>query len=82
MVNSGTTNQLVNDNIHNFSIKAINISSSVVLRNYHAQMGVNDARVICNASQIPVLLKELLAEGIDVTSCTPELSLEQLVNTL
>jgi ABC-2 type transport system ATP-binding protein len=81
MVNSGTTSQLINNNIHNFSITAINISSSVVLRNYHAKMGVNDARVVCKASQIPVLLGELLAEGIDVTSCTPELSLEQLVNT-
>jgi hypothetical protein len=53
----------------------------MVLRNYHAEMGINDARVICNANQIPMLLKELLAEGINVTSCTPELSLEQLINT-
>ena len=81
MVNSGTTNQLVNNYIHNFSITATNISSSIVLRNYHAQLGANDAHVVCNANQIPVLLRELLAEGIDVTSCTPELSLEQLINT-
>lgn len=44
-------------------------------------MGINDARVFCKASEIPVLLGDLLAEGIKVTSCTPELTLEELVNT-
>ncbi|MFD1256379.1 ABC transporter ATP-binding protein [Mucilaginibacter terrae] len=81
VVNSGTTNQLVNNNIHQFSITAVNIASSIVLKKYDARLGVNDARVICNANQIPTLLSELLAEGIHVTSCTPELSLAQLVNT-
>ncbi len=80
LVNSGTTSDLINSNIDHFSITAVNISQSAVMKKYQAQMGVNDARVICNASQIPVLLGELLAEGIVVTSCTPELSLEQLVN--
>jgi ABC-type multidrug transport system ATPase subunit len=81
IVNAGTTGQLINNHIHNFSITAQNIASSLVLQKYRAKMGINDAKVTCNAGEIPGLLNELLAEGIQVTSCTPELSLEELVKT-
>lgn len=80
IVNSGTTEELINHHIHNFSITAQNIASSKVLTKYNVKMGINDARIICNANEIPALLTELLAEGINVTSCTPELTLEELIN--
>jgi len=80
LVNQGTTAQLINHHIHNFNITAANIGSSVVLKNYQPVMGINGASIVCNADEIPAMLSQLLAEGIQVTSCTPELSLEQLVN--
>ncbi|WP_345954092.1 ABC transporter ATP-binding protein [Mucilaginibacter sp. PAMB04168] len=79
MVNAGPTNQLINDNIKHYSLTGPNLAASQALKNYDVKMGLNDARVACNAMQIPKLLQEILAEGIQITSCTPELSLEQLV---
>lgn len=79
IVNAGTTVQLISEHISNFSITAENISSSAVLKNYRATMGINDAKVRCHAKDIPMLLQALLAEGIAVTACTPELTLEQLI---
>ncbi|WP_345949913.1 ABC transporter ATP-binding protein [Mucilaginibacter sp. PAMB04274] len=79
MVNAGPTNQLINDNIRHYSLTGPNLVTSQALKNYDVKMGLNDARVACNAMQIPKLLQEILAEGIQITSCTPELSLEQLV---
>jgi ABC-2 type transport system ATP-binding protein len=82
IVNSGTTNQLINRHIRSFSITATNIAASVTLKSYAVKYGINDARVVCEASQIPTLLKQLLAEGIEVTSCTPDLTLEELTQPL
>lgn len=79
IVNSGTTMQLINAHIRSFSISAANISSSAVLKNYKITMGINEAKVLCDARDIPALLQALLAEGIAVTGCTPELTLEQLI---
>jgi ABC-2 type transport system ATP-binding protein len=82
IVNSGITNQLINRHIRSFSITATNIAASVTLKSYAVKYGINDARVVCEASQIPTLLKQLLAEGIEVTSCTPDLTLEELTQPL
>jgi ABC-2 type transport system ATP-binding protein len=82
IVNSGTTNQLINRHIHSFSITANNIASSVTLKSYAVKYGINDAHVVCKASHIPALLQQLLAEGIEVTSCTPDLTLEELTQSL
>jgi ABC-2 type transport system ATP-binding protein len=79
IVNSGITNELINRHITSFSITASNISVSETLKNYAVEMGTNDARVVCDAEAIPSLLKELLKEGIEVTACTPVLTLEQLI---
>jgi ABC-2 type transport system ATP-binding protein len=79
IVNSGITNELINRHITSFSITASNISVSETLKNYAVEMGINDARVVCDAEAIPSLLKELLKEGIEVTACTPVLTLEQLI---
>jgi ABC-2 type transport system ATP-binding protein len=79
IVNSGATNELINAHITSFSITASNLSSSVILKRYNVEMGTNDARVVCEAKDIPTLLTELLKEGIQVTACTPVLTLEQLI---
>ena len=81
IVNSGNTNQLISEYIHTFSITANDLISSKTLQNYQVKYGINDAKVICHAKEIPVLLQNLLNEGIAVTACTPELTLEELINT-
>lgn len=79
IVNSGITNVLINQHITTFSITASNITLSASLKNYAVEMGTNDARIACVAKEIPALLSELLKEGIEVTACTPVLTLEQLI---
>ncbi|CAM4404700.1 ABC-2 type transport system ATP-binding protein/bacitracin transport system ATP-binding protein [Pedobacter westerhofensis] len=79
IVNSGTTNELINAHITSFSITASNLRRSETLKNYEVEMGTNDARVVCDARDIPSLLTALLSEGIQVTACTPVLTLEQLI---
>lgn len=81
IVNSGITNQLISQHIHTFSITANNLSASTTLQSYQVKFGINDAKVICHAKEIPALLQSLLSEGIAVTSCTPELTLEELTKT-
>lgn len=79
IVNSGLTNALINQHITSYSITAANIGNAQTLKNYEVEMGTNDARVVCNATEIPVLLTGLLQEGIAVTACTPVLTLEELI---
>ncbi|MFC6102394.1 ABC transporter ATP-binding protein [Olivibacter domesticus] len=79
IVNAGTTVQLINEHISSFSITAKNISSSSTLEKYKIIHGINEVKVMCKAKEIPFLLKELLREGIEVTACTPDLTLEQLI---
>jgi ABC-2 type transport system ATP-binding protein len=81
IVNSGKTNQLINEHIHTFSITANYLTTSKTLQNYEVKYGINDAKVICHAKEIPALLQNLLNEGIEVTACTPELTLEELIKT-
>ena len=80
IVNAGITNELINQHITYFSITAANLSTSSILKNYSVEMGTNDARVLCNAGDVPSLLSALLEEGIKVTACTPVLTLEELIN--
>jgi ABC-2 type transport system ATP-binding protein len=79
IVNSGITNELINAHITSFSISASNLSASLSLKRYEVEMGTNDARVLCEARDIPALLSNLLSEGIQVTACSPVLTLEQLI---
>lgn len=81
IVNSGTTNELISQHIHTFSITAAHLATSATLQNYPVKFGINDAKVECRASNIPALLQQLFAEGIQVTACTPELTLEELIKT-
>jgi len=79
IVNAGITNELINRHITSFSITAANLMASSTLKKYTVEMGTNDARVVCTAAKVPSLLSELLQEGIEVTACTPVLTLEQLI---
>jgi ABC-type multidrug transport system ATPase subunit len=79
IVNSGTTKHLISKYIYSYSILANNIESSEVLRKYQTVFGVNEVKVVCNSGEITGLLNELLSEGVQVTACIPDLTLEQLI---
>ncbi|MEH6308673.1 ABC transporter ATP-binding protein [Olivibacter sp. CPCC 100613] len=79
IVNSGATQYLINQHISSYSIVANNIESSKILSKYNTLVGVNEVKVTCNSSEITDLLNELLVEGIQVTACIPDLTLEQLI---
>jgi len=81
IVNSGITNQLISRHIRTFSITANQLATARTLQNYEVKYGINDAKVTCDAKDIPALLQNLLNEGIEVTACTPELTLEELIKT-
>jgi ABC-2 type transport system ATP-binding protein len=81
IVNSGNTNQLIRQHIHTFSITANNLPAAKTLQKYVVKYGINDAKVICHSEEISGLLQSLLNEGIEVTACTPELTLEELIKT-
>jgi len=81
IVNAGTTLALINKHITSFSISAANIAHAKALKGYQVVVRTNDVKVMCGAERIPQLMKELLEEGIAVTACSPEITLEQLVNT-
>ncbi|MGK9124971.1 ABC transporter ATP-binding protein [Olivibacter sp. SA151] len=79
IVNSGTTKHLISKYIYSYSILANNIESSEVLKKYQTVFGVNEVKVVCNSGEITGLLNELLSEGVQVTACIPDLTLEQLI---
>jgi len=79
MVNAGFTHQLIQDHIQRFSIAADNIAAAQAIQAYQPVIGMNDVKITCPASQITTVLQQLMAEGIRITACTPELTLEQLI---
>jgi ABC-type multidrug transport system ATPase subunit len=81
IVNQGTTQNLINTHITTYTLSAENIETSIVLKQYHPKMELHGATITCTAQEIPQLLDRLLKEGIAVTACMPQLTLEQLLNT-
>ncbi|MBS7566766.1 ABC transporter ATP-binding protein [Mucilaginibacter sp. Bleaf8] len=80
IVRAAPTEQLIQENVSHYSLSGPGLSSSEVLKRYDIKWGLNDVRVGCRPADMPKLLNDLFQEGTLVTSCTPELSLEQLVN--
>lgn len=81
IVNQGTTLTLINSHITSYTLSANNIETSAVLKRYNPKMELHGATITCTAQEIPQLLDGLLKEGIEVTACMPQLTLEQLLNT-
>lgn len=79
IVNRGTTWELINSHITSFNIAAVNIGQAKALQAYSLTGTQDEVRVQCSAAEIPKLLENLLAEGIEIRACTPELTLEQLI---
>lgn len=79
IINSGTTSRLIEKHIDTYTITGNSIENSAVLKQYGSTFTNGIATVKCNAGQVPQLLNSLHNEGTLITSCTPELTLEQLL---
>ncbi len=82
IINSGTTQQLIERHINTYTITGTNLKNSAALEQLNAEIENGIAIIHCNTSHIPLLLAELQKEGTIITSCAPELTLEQLLSPL
>jgi ABC-2 type transport system ATP-binding protein len=78
MVNRGPAQKLITDNTTTYSVCANNITSSKILNSYDVVWKGQCAHVTVTADRVPELIHLLHQEGIYITSCTPELSMEKL----
>ena len=78
LVNTGPAQKLIAENTSTYSICAENIASSQSLKAYEVSFKGNAALVTISTEQVPELIQQLYREGIYITSCTPELSMEKL----
>jgi ABC-2 type transport system ATP-binding protein len=78
LVNTGPAQKLIAENTSTYSICAENIASSQSLKAYEVSFKGNYALVTITTEQVPKLIQQLYSEGIYITSCTPELSMEKL----
>lgn len=81
IVNSGSAQKLIEENTGMYRIYADNISSSQALKTYNVSFNGNCAHVLVTTGEVSVLIQQLHQEGIYITSCTPELSMERLFET-
>ncbi|MBT0608382.1 ABC transporter ATP-binding protein [Aequorivita echinoideorum] len=79
IVNHGPTFQLINNLVSIYTLTAENISNSSVVKKYAIHFEKNNVTVNCVSGEMPILLKELLEEGFQVTACVPNITLEQLL---
>ena len=78
MANKGPAQKLITDNTDMYSICANNISASKILKSYEVVFKGQCAHIHITADKVPELVHQLHQEGIYITSCTPELSMEKL----
>ena len=79
LVNKGETKMLLDRLISMYIITATNIETSIALQSYLLAAEKNTATIKCSSEQIPGILQNVLKEGFAVTSCVPDITLEQLV---
>ncbi|RXG21017.1 ABC transporter ATP-binding protein [Leeuwenhoekiella marinoflava] len=79
LVNEGETNTLLDGLISVYTLTATNIQACAVLQPYLLTTEKNTVSITCSSEQIPAILQNVLEEGFAVTSCVPNITLEQLV---
>jgi len=79
LVNEDETKMLLDRLISVYILTAANIKACAALQPYLLFVEKNTASITCSSEQIPVILQNVLAEGFAVTSCVPDITLEQLV---
>ncbi len=81
IINHGPTYKLINKLVSQYTISAINICDSLAVKPYILICEKNSVVIKCGSDEIPNLLKNILLEGFQVTSCLPNITLEQLLLT-
>lgn len=80
IVNHGTTSNLINTLVSLYTITANGIENANSIHNYVISSAKNNITVDCKSSEISDLLQQLLQEGFQITSCVPNITLEQLLH--
>ncbi|SFS53610.1 ABC-2 type transport system ATP-binding protein [Zhouia amylolytica] len=78
VVNQGVTSEIIAQNVKYYTIYAKNIQESKVLQSYHPLYNQNTAKVTLDFKEVPDLIKKLYAEGVVVTSFSPEIDMDRL----
>jgi len=78
IIQSGTTQELLNKCTTAYVITASNIISSSILNTYNVTFKNDQATVIIQPGKISELLQILHSEHINITSCVPEISMNKL----
>ena len=79
IVNQGSTQKLIDEHINFYSITAVNIQKAEAIQPYAIDTEKDKATLQCSGQLIPDILQNLLQSGYQVTSCVPEITLEQLL---
>jgi len=79
IVNQGGTQELMDAHITHYTISAVNIQNADAIQPYAIHTEKNKATIQCSGQLIPDILQNLLQSGYQVTSCVPEITLEQLL---
>jgi len=79
IVNQGDTQKLIDEHINRYTISAVNIQKAEAIQPYAIAVENNKATVQCSGKLIPEILHKLLQSGYPVTSCVPNITLEQLL---
>lgn len=78
IIESGSTQRIINENTDAYIFCASNIIDSKVLNNYPVVFKGNYASVSITQDKVHQLIQDLNDEEIYITSCTPELNMEKL----
>lgn len=79
MVNQGTTANLINSLVSLHTINGNGIENAIGIDKYLVASSQNSITVNCKSDEISGLLQQLLQNGYQVTSCVPNITLEQLL---
>jgi len=78
IIKSGTTRDIISQSTVAYTIAALDISSSLVLKKYDTTIKNNQATVKISYADISELLYKLREENIHITSCAPEVDMNKL----
>lgn len=79
IIEEGTTQDLISKFVSTYTISGTGVEHSTLAQSYVIATGINEVTVQCDRDVISSLLKHLLNEDYQVTSCVPNVSMEQFI---
>ncbi|SDQ82062.1 ABC transporter ATP-binding protein [Flagellimonas zhangzhouensis] len=80
IINQGLTQDIIDSQVTIYTITGKNIENSDFIQSYIVQKEKNKVTIKCDSEAISEILKSLLDDRFKVTSCVPNITLEQLLN--